>query len=290
MQRANRKVIEWAEGSGLLGGASPTAELRVISLGAGVQSTTMALMAAHGEVGPMPDAAIFADTGWEPAAVYEHLEWLRSANVLPFPVHIVTAGNLRDVIGKQRPNGKYARVDIPAFVAPSGMITRSCTKNFKIEPLRRQVRQMAGLYKKRSPDRVVVEQWIGISCDEAHRIKPSGEAWIQHRWPLIEQGMSRSDCLQWMASHGYPQPPKSSCIGCPFHSDEQWRSLTPDEFADAVAIDRKLRDGDGPQRTAKGDLYLHSSLKPLDEVDLSTDAERGQPDLFANECEGMCGV
>ena len=37
--------------------------LRVISLGAGVQSTTMALMAAHGEIGPMPDCAIFADTG-----------------------------------------------------------------------------------------------------------------------------------------------------------------------------------------------------------------------------------
>jgi len=61
--------------------------LRVLSLGAGVQSTTLALMAAHGEVGPMPDCAIFADTGWEPQAVYDHLAWLRSPNVLPFPVH-----------------------------------------------------------------------------------------------------------------------------------------------------------------------------------------------------------
>jgi hypothetical protein len=42
----------------------------VLSLGAGVQSTTLALMAAHGEVGPMPDCAIFADTCWEPKAVY----------------------------------------------------------------------------------------------------------------------------------------------------------------------------------------------------------------------------
>ena len=50
--------------------------LRVLSLGAGVQSTTLALMAAHGEIGPMPDCAIFADTGWEPNAVYEHLAWL----------------------------------------------------------------------------------------------------------------------------------------------------------------------------------------------------------------------
>ncbi len=67
----------------------PNADLRVLSLGAGVQSTTLALMAAHGEIGPMPDCAIFADTGWEPAAVYEHLDWLASGNVLPFPIHRV---------------------------------------------------------------------------------------------------------------------------------------------------------------------------------------------------------
>lgn len=70
--------------------------LRVLSLGAGVQSTTLTLMAAHGIVGPMPDLAIFADTGWEPASVYEHLRWLMSPNVLPFPVHIVSAGNIRE--------------------------------------------------------------------------------------------------------------------------------------------------------------------------------------------------
>jgi 3'-phosphoadenosine 5'-phosphosulfate sulfotransferase (PAPS reductase)/FAD synthetase len=49
-------------------------QLRVLSLGAGVQSTTLALMAAHGEIEP-PHCAIFADTGWEPRAVYDHLDW-----------------------------------------------------------------------------------------------------------------------------------------------------------------------------------------------------------------------
>jgi len=53
-------------------GPSPIS-LRALSLGASVQSTTMALMAAHGHIGPMPDCAIFADTGWEPKAVYDHL-------------------------------------------------------------------------------------------------------------------------------------------------------------------------------------------------------------------------
>lgn len=62
-------------------------KLRVISLGAGVQSTTMALMAAAGEIGPMPDCAIFADTGWEPAAVYEHLARLRRIALRQFRLH-----------------------------------------------------------------------------------------------------------------------------------------------------------------------------------------------------------
>ncbi|MCK9513952.1 MAG: hypothetical protein M0R28_22370 [Pigmentiphaga sp.] len=76
-------------------GPSPI-RLRALSLGAGVQSTTMALMAAHEEIGPMPDCAIFADTGWEPKAVYDHLAWLMSPNVLPFPVYTVSAGSIRD--------------------------------------------------------------------------------------------------------------------------------------------------------------------------------------------------
>ena len=43
--------------------------IHVLSLGAGVQSSTLALMAAAGEVTPMPTAAIFADTQAEPARV-----------------------------------------------------------------------------------------------------------------------------------------------------------------------------------------------------------------------------
>jgi 3'-phosphoadenosine 5'-phosphosulfate sulfotransferase (PAPS reductase)/FAD synthetase len=77
--------------------------LRVLSLGAGVQSTTLALMAAAGEI-EAPDCAIFADTGWEPKAVYQHLD--RLERCLPFPVHRVSKGNLRDdVIAKARGEG-----------------------------------------------------------------------------------------------------------------------------------------------------------------------------------------
>lgn len=104
-------------------GSSSAIRLRALS-GAGVQSTTLALMAAHGEIGPMPGVAIFADTGWEPQTVYDHLDWLMSGNVLPFPVHIVSAGNIRgdDLIGAG--DGKRW-ASIPAFaktVTPAGVV------------------------------------------------------------------------------------------------------------------------------------------------------------------------
>lgn len=278
-------------------GAEPSSiRLRVLSLGAGVQSTTLALLAAHEEVGPMPECAIFADTGWEPKAVYEHLAWLMSSNVLPFPVHIVSAGNIRDNLVAAGCGRRWA--SIPAFTrtidprghASIGMIRRQCTGDYKIDPIRRKVRELVGLTRKRSPASPVVEQWIGISTDEIVRMKPSFEAWRVNRWPLVEQRMARSDCLRWLDRHGYPRPPKSACIGCPFHSDAAWRAMRdhdPAAWADAVEVDRALRSG---LRGIRGEVYLHRSAVPLDEADLTTSADRGQLDLWPNECEGMCGL
>jgi hypothetical protein len=44
-------------------------DLRVLSLGAGVQSSTVLFKMLEGEI-PMADVSIFADTGNEPKAVY----------------------------------------------------------------------------------------------------------------------------------------------------------------------------------------------------------------------------
>lgn len=273
----------------------PRIRLRVLSLGAGVQSTTLALLAAHGAVGPMPDCAIFADTGWEPRAVYEHLDWLMSPNVLPFPVHIVSAGNIRDGLAGAAQGARWA--SISAFTRTEqhgksriGMIRRQCTKDYKIVPIRRKVRELAGLTRRRSPDHAVVEQWIGISADEVLRMKPSFENWQVNRWPLVERHMSRQDCLAWLQRHGYPEPPKSSCVGCPFHSDAMWRAMRDEDteaWADAVEVDRMIRTG---LRGVRGEVFLHRQAVPLDRADLSTAADHGQLDLWGNECEGLCGV
>ena len=258
--------------------------LSIISLGAGVQSTTMALMAAHGEITPMPDCAIFADTQWEPKAVYSHLDWL----VLPFPVYRVTAGDLRQA-SIERSNtsgGRFAAIPWHMQM-PNGdgaMGRRQCTKEYKLRPIQRKIVELLGGRPKAG-----AEAWIGISVDEVMRCKPSRVGYIVNRWPLLEHRMNRNDCLKWLERKGYPQPPKSSCIGCPFHNDAQWRLLrdnSPQEWNDAIEIDRIIRK----QPASKGQQYMHRSLKPLAEVDLSTPEDHGQLNLFNNECEGMCGV
>lgn len=261
--------------------------LRVISLGAGVQSTTMALMAAHGEITPMPSCAIFADTGWEPQAVYEHLQWLMSG-MLPFPVHVVSGGDLRQAVlnYSNASGGRFAAV--PWFMrrpnGDSAMGRRQCTKEYKLYPIRRKIRELLGGKTPKGG----AEIWLGISTDEVFRMKPSANQYIVNRWPLIDALMSRWDCLQWLRRHGYPEPAKSACIGCPFHSDEQWRALRqrPDEWADALEVDVAIRNQPG----SRGQQFMHHSLVPLSEVDLSTAEDRGQLNLFNNECEGMCGV
>lgn len=272
--------------------------IHILSLGAGVQSSTMALMAAKGEVTPMPTAAIFADTQAEPQSVYRWLDWLETQ--LPFPIHRVTNGSLTEVSLRIRQRVKtegkpWTKSLIPAHVLNSdgskGIMGRACTADFKIAALRKKQRQIAGVRPREKSVRVVT--WIGISLDEVYRMKPSRDKWCENRWPLIEKEMTRHDCLRWMERNGYPKPPRSACVYCPFHSDHEWRRLKneePEEFAKAVKFEKDLQAVKRITDNMNGVPYLHGSCMPLDQVDFTTDTERGQGDLFGNECEGLCGV
>jgi hypothetical protein len=242
--------------------------LHVLSLGAGVQSSTLALMSAHGEIAA-PDFAVFADTGWEPAAVYKHLDRLEA--MLPFPVFRVRSpkGDIRASIA----TGGYD--PIPWYVE-GGIGRRQCTKVYKLYPIRRLIRERLGGKTPKGG----CEMWLGITTDEAHRMKPSNVKYITNRWPLIELRISRADCRAKLARWNVDAP-RSACNGCPFLSDEDWRhKRRQPEWAETIVISNKL---------AATGQFMHRSLVPIDAVDLGAD-DSHQPDLFGNECEGMCGV
>ena len=276
----------------------PSRSLTVLSLGGGVQSSVMALMASDGAFGTMPDCAIFADTHWEPPSIYTHLDWL--AERLRFPLHIVDNGrSLRaDSHALINHSGNPNFVDLPVYLKGrnghgDGMGRRQCTEHYKIRPVRRRIRQLLGLSKRqRVPVDTTVELWLGISTDEAIRMKTSRDRWLCNRYPLIEAGMSRRDCLEWWQAR-YDRPlERSACIGCPYQSRRRWvetKGRWPELFAEAVEIDDNLR---GELAFAK-EPYLHPLRLPLGEA-VALDETRLRDGLrqdgYGNECEGHCGV
>lgn len=266
--------------------------LTVISLGAGVQSSVMAIMAAKGEF-PKPDCAIFADTGYEPKKVYSYLEFLKK--ILPYPVYVVSKGNIKKDMLDSIDNGTrfptapfFTQAEI---TGKKGMLRRQCTADYKIVPIRKKIRELCNVgYGKHFPKDKYVEQWIGISTDEIQRMKPARDKYILNRHPLIEAKMSRQDCINYLKKENIPLPEKSACIVCPYHNDAYWHFMKTErkeEFADAVEFDKNIRTG---SRNVRDKLYLHRSCKPLDEVEFNKKENDNQLDMFNNECEGMCGV
>lgn len=280
--------------------------LEILSFGAGVQSTTLLCMSCDGVL-PRLDVAIFADTQWEPKRVYRHLEWCKEkAAKAGIPILISTAGNIRDdVIGKYAKGTRAA--SLPFYVTADtsrgvGIMPRQCTKEYKIEVVEREIRAVLGLQRRqRWPLTPAVRQWIGISADEVQRRRISLRPAVVNYYPLLEtlskptidlyreRGFTRQDCLDWMRDAGYPNPPRSACIGCPFRSDDEWarmRSEDPGEFAEAVEVDREIRSGG----SLRGEPYLHSSLIPLDMVTFKPANDHSEGRGMVNECQGMCGL
>lgn len=94
--------------------------LIVQSDGVGVQSTTIMGLVLD-EVLPRPDAAVFADTGWEPADVYEQLEHHRKVwESIGVPFYVVQRGNLRD--DHLNPDAPFQ--SMPLFVRGASSIIR----------------------------------------------------------------------------------------------------------------------------------------------------------------------
>lgn len=214
--------------------------LRMLSWGCGVQSTTLAAMSALGELEHL-DAVITADPGWERGKTYQardwYSEWLVSWGL---QVEILPG---RDI----KRQGVQEHIHIPFWSASGGPLQRQCTRNFKIRPIKRRVRELAGYNASLAPHPPpdTIEVWIGFSADEWKRCRPSTVRFIRHRWPLIELNMTRWDCITWLEEHGLPVPVKSACIGCPYRSAREWLDMKendPAEFDEAVAFDEENRD------------------------------------------------
>ena len=265
--------------------------LRVISMGAGLDTTALALMAARGEIGPMPDCAIFSDTGGEPSRVYRHLDWLEKQ--IPFPLYRVRRDGLqlRDYQAESAilpQKGRSATIPL-YYKDPKGMGPKQCSKEFKTRVVGRKVMELLGMKPgERGPSYPIVEQWIGMDRGELERVKTSEKKWVHNRYPLIERDMRRHNVIRWMEERQYPTNLKSSCRFCPFRDDDAWADMKenePEDFELACQDDEAFRPG---YLGMTGMAYVHWSRVPLREARF--DLKKPQTGVLfgMNECGAVC--
>ena len=262
--------------------------IQALSLGAGVQSSALLLMSAHGLL-PKLDYAAFADTGWERPETYAALDRLENEVAKPAGIEIVRlrAGDIRrDALD---PNSRFSTM--PMFIrnpdGSKGLLRRQCTSTYKIKILLAEARRRLGaeVFDDGRIGRVKRTQslsmWVGISSDEFHRAKDSGVKYAVNTFPLLELGLTRADTQAYLDQHGFAAVSKSACVGCPYTSNAGWRNLRdnqPQQWNEAVEFDRAIRAGNARAnangRPLLGEAFLHPSLRPLDEAPIDAPPKR----------------
>lgn len=299
---------------------------RILNLGAGVQSTTLALMGVENwqyhhasrldpQIKDLPypavgliNLALFADTQSEPRAVYDHLKWLKPICEQWFPVVTVSKGSLSDNLMNGINADGHRFVSIPAFthsgnpMEREGVTRRQCTSEYKTEVLERHIRrEVLELFPGQAcPKGTGITQLMGLSYDETARVIRVKARYQSLPWevefPLWQMQQTRGGCKTWLKKR-YPERvvPRSACVFCPYRSNAEWRVIKedPQDWAEAVRVDEGIRNHDWTvSRKLKQKLFVHRSCVPLKDADLrEPDEKSGQQQFgFLQECEGMCGV
>lgn len=232
--------------------------MKVFSFGGGVQSTAAMVLAAQGRIDYR--VFLFSNVG-DDSENPDTLAYVKDISI-PFAsrhgieLHELSRTTNNSETLYQRTLRETRSIKIPVRMGNGAPGVRACTQDYK----RSVVRRWLG-----KGDHIVA---LGISLDEFHRARTdSGYRNIVNEYPLIDLRLTRADCLKIISDAGLPQPPKSSCWFCPFHSMAVWgdiRRNQPILFDKAVDLERLLNE----KRTAlkRDKVWLTSKARPLDQV------------------------
>lgn len=241
--------------------------IQVWSSGGGVQSSAIAGLIYTGEIDP-PDIAMIADTEREASQVWSYMDDVIAPALAEVGVEIVRI-----------PKSKYATVDlygtkgedllIPVHFdetgnGEAGKLPTFCSNEWKQRVIRRYANEM---FPKSEFD-----IWLGFSIDEMRRCKTPIGKW-QNKYPLIDKRMNREDCIALVEKLGWGTPPRSSCWMCPNRSNREWLDLKlnyPEDWQEAISFEKMIQ-------VKNPDFFLHTSCRPLEEVDLN----ESQGDMFS---------
>lgn len=244
----------------------PRSGVSIVSFGGGINSTALLVLMQRRQY-PI-DAVLFADTGGEKPATYEHIatmnEWLTKHN-LPTITTCAEAVTLEDDC--------LDRETLPGKAFGFG----SCSERFKIRPMQRKAKELFG------KDATIC--WnIGIHAGEAHRgVFPRENLWVRRL--LVEAGWAQHECVKAIREEGLPIPVKSACFFCPAMRKAEVIQLSKDApalFRRAVDMEQAAL-ASGQLETVKG-LGRRWSWKAL------VAADERQQRLFEDDQSPICGV
>jgi len=253
--------------------------LRAISYGGGVQSTALCVLATQRKIGRI-DAALFANVGddsEDPATIRYVREvmvpWAAERGLPVHELHRTKRDGSSETLWGRLMKKESRSVPIPVRMANGAPGTRSCTADFKIAVIGKWIKAHGA-----SNDNPA-EVCIGFSTDEMHRVgRRKDTPYERAVYPLLDLGLSRSDCVRIIRDAGLPVPPKSACFFCPFHRPQRWREMRRDEpalFALSVHLERTLNER--RDMLGKDHVWLTRFNRPLDDA-----IGEAQAPLFAN--------
>jgi len=212
----------------------------ILNFGAGVNSTALAIELKNRNI--VPDFTIFSDTGEELPETYSHIERMKIwfiENRFKFIIVQHDTYYPLYLYYKSRNTLPFRKF-------------RDCSDKFKKVPIKRFIKQ----FKNEG-----VIQMIGISYEEATRMRTSDIKWITFKFPLVDWKIDRNKCVEIIKKEGLDIPVKSGCFMCPFQSDVSWSKL----YKTKKELWKKAREMEESNRTyPKNTLRWSGTLKNLE--------------------------
>lgn len=224
-------------------------EVKVVSFGAGVNSTAILALVKLGELDLGDHLIVFADTGAERPSTYCHIREMQKEMDIqivknPIPLYDFCLKN---------------------HVIPS-RLHRWCTDRWKVQPMRHSIEATVG---------TGYNYVIGFDATEERRVLRSRARNDDAEFPLYDLGITRKACKRLILKAGWGVPEKSGCYFCPFQRKIEWMGLKenqPSLFQKAVELEHNAHSryagmflyGDTPLDETLSDESAQQRLTPLD--------------------------
>ncbi len=235
---------------------------RILSFGAGLQTTALLILVYKREV--EADMIVFADTKGEKPETYNYIQDYSIPLCQERGIPFIWLTNHDKYDGESLYDFSWRKHFSP------GMPSRQCSLHFKARVIKRFDRK--------------AQKLVGFSTEELRRAENPVHQGA--RFPLIELGLSGSDCSRIISTFGWPIPLKSSCFFCPFQRPNEWNWLKekhPDLFQKALDLEKHIYEN----KPEKRNIYGLFGGKPLWKF---AEGIQQEFDLQENSCwSGACG-